>query len=153
MFFSKFVSSGLLLGALFLTACDSKTATTESSPSTAPSLAASTASAAPTGKTQSGMVAEVDGIHLQQKPEKAADETHLDLFVQTSDSHSSITDAKVVAIVQSPDGKEQSIPMKYAAADKHYTGVVPGKAAGQYQVKVTAEVKGKPVAGRFSFSR
>ena len=43
--------------------------------------------------------------------------------------------------------------MKYAVADKHYTDIMPGKAAGQYQVKVTAEVKGKPVAGRFSFSR
>jgi hypothetical protein len=151
MFLNKFASASLLLAALFLTACDSKNIS--NSTKSSPANIASSVSASPIDKVQSGMVAEIDGVHLELKPEKEANATHLDLFVQQSDSHSPIADAKVVALVQSPDGKEQSFPMKYDAQDKHYTAILPGKAVGQYQVKIAAEIKGKTISGRFLYSR
>jgi hypothetical protein len=155
MYFPKIVWSGLILGALFLNACDSKTTSdsTASSPATSPVSSAASSNDDKSGKTNSELAAEIDGVSLKLVPQKEANATHLDLFLQYSDSNNSIPDAKVFAMVQSPDGKEQRLPMKYDAGDKHYTVILPGKAAGQYQVKITAEVKGKPVAGRFSFNR
>lgn len=100
-----------------------------------------------------GTTIETNGIHLEMVPEKSADKTHLDLYVQQGGNHEAIPTAKVVAQIQTPDGKQQSIEMKYAADDKHYTAIVPGKAAGQYQVKIIADISGKKVDGRFTFDR
>jgi hypothetical protein len=100
-----------------------------------------------------GTTIETNGIHLEMVPEKSADKTHLDLYVQKGENHQAIPTAKVIAQIQTPDGKQQSLEMKYAAEDKHYTAIVPGKAAGQYQVKITADISGKKVDGRFTFDR
>lgn len=86
-------------------------------------------------------------------PVKEAVATHLDLYVQTGDNHEAIATAKVVAQVQAPDGKQQNLEMKYDAQGKHYVAVVTGKKLGQYQVKITADISGKKVDGRFNFSR
>ncbi len=115
---------------------------------------AETAASAPHGKSHpGGTIIETSGIHLELVPEKEAEKTHLDLYLQKGDNHEPIPTAKVVAQVQTPDGKQQSLDMKYAAEDKHYTAIVPGKTAGQYQVKITADVSGKKVDGRFTFDR
>jgi hypothetical protein len=118
---------------------------------------ASTTPASPSGEHgkshPGGTTIETNGIHLEMVPEKSADKTHLDLYVQKGENHEAIPKAKVVAQIQTPDGKQQSIEMKYAADDKHYTAIVPGKAAGQYQVKITADISGKKVDGRFTFDR
>ena len=158
-----------LAGLLILGACSKgeKAADNADSKSTQPETAATTpATTAPTkdktatapsdehGKPHAGgTVVEVSGIHLELVPEKEADKTHLDLYVQKGENHEPIPTAKVVAQVQAPDGKQQSLEMKYAADDKHYTAVIPGKAAGQYQVKIAADISGKKVDGRFTFDR
>jgi hypothetical protein len=148
-----------LSGLLILGACNKgeKTAEnvepapakTETAPSSAPA-----ATSGEHGKPHpGGTTIETQGIHLEMVPEKAADKTHLDLYVQKGDTHAPIPTAKVVAQIQAPDGKQQSLNMKYSADDKHYTAIVPGKMAGQYQVKITADVSGKKLDGRFTFDR
>jgi hypothetical protein len=119
----------------------------------------STVAASPTSEKQhnsnsgSKNVVESQGIHLEFVPEKSADRTHLDVFVQKGDNHEPIPTAKVKAQIQSPDGKQQSLDFKYDAAGKHFAAVLPGTTTGQYQVKVTADVNGKKVDGRFTFNR
>ena len=146
-----------LFGLLILVACnkDEKSASnlepvpakTETAPSSAPKSGEQ-------GKSHpGGTTIETQGIHLEMVPEKAADKTHLDLYVQKGDNRAPIPTAKVVAQIQTPDGKQQSLNMKYSADDKHYTAIVPGKTAGQYQVKITADVNGKKIDGRFTFDR
>ncbi len=64
-----------------------------------------------------------------------------------------MTNAKVIAQVQSPDGKQQSLNLTYDAEGKHYITLFPGTTTGQYQVKIIANVSGENVNGRFSFEQ
>ena len=100
-----------------------------------------------------GQVVEAGAYHLELVPEKEANGTHLDLYLQTGDNHEAIPNAKVTAQVQSPDGTQKNLNFKYDPSGKHYTTLLPGKATGQYQMKVTADVKGEKVNGRFSFKQ
>jgi hypothetical protein len=162
--------SGLLvasvLGLLLLGACSSGTQTTTSSP-----VASSTTASAPTssektgaatagdpGKEHSamsgkGMVVEAGAYHLELMPEKEAGNIHLDLFVQKGDTHAAISNAKVTAQVQSPDGSQKSLDMKYDVEGKHYTAKLAGAAAGEYKVAVLSEINGEKVNARYSFKQ
>jgi len=133
---------------------DSKSTQPETAATTPPSADKATPPPAEQGKSRpGGTTVETNGIHLELVPEKSADKTHLDLYVEKSDNHEPIPIAKVVAQVQTPDGKQQSLDLKYDAEGKHFAAILPGKTAGQYQVKITADVSGKKVDGRFTFSR
>jgi hypothetical protein len=100
-----------------------------------------------------GQVVEAGPYHLELVPEKGEKGTHLDLYLQRGDNHEAIPNAKVTAQVQSPDGTQKNLNFKYDPSGKHYTTLLPGKATGQYQMKVTADVKGEKVNGRFSFKQ
>ena len=75
------------------------------------------------------------------------------MYLQKGDTHEAIPNAKVTAQVQSPDGKQQSLNLTYDAEGKHYTTLFPGTITGQYQVKITADVSGENVNGRFNFQQ
>lgn len=77
----------------------------------------------------------------------------MDFYLQNGENHTAIPNAKVTAQVQFPDGTQKTIPMSYDAGGKHYTALLPGKVSGQHQVKITSEVNGEKVDGRFSFGR
>lgn len=100
---------------------------------------------------QGGQVVESGKYHLELVPEQEANGTHLDFFLQQGDNHQAIPNAKVTAQVQAPDGTQKTLPLKYDAQGKHYTVLFPGKAPGQYQVRITADIKGQKVNGRFNF--
>ena len=100
-----------------------------------------------------GQVVEAGPYHLELVPEKGEKGTHLDLYLQRGDNHEAIPNAKVTAQIQSPDGTQKNLNFKYDPSGKHYTTLLPGKATGQYQMKVTADVKGEKVNGRFSFKQ
>ncbi|OWY65530.1 hypothetical protein B7486_41405 [cyanobacterium TDX16] len=100
-----------------------------------------------------GQVVESGAYHLELVPEQEAKGTHLDFYLQRGDNHEAIPNAKVTAQVQMPDGTQKTLPLKYDAEGKHYAALLPGNVSGQYQVRVTADLKGEKVNGRFSFKR
>ena len=52
-----------------------------------------------------------------------------------------------------PDGTQKTLPFQYDTKGQHYTALLAGNKTGQYQVKVTADIKGEKVNGRFSFKQ
>ncbi|MGH7997945.1 MAG: hypothetical protein ACREPR_00545 [Brasilonema sp.] len=160
---NSFKSSLIILGSMglfLLGACSNanQAANTENSPATSSSSTQFSASPAAKaegqhGESHGGQTVETGTYHLEFVPEKEANRTHMDFYLQKGDNHEAIPDAKVTAQVQLPDGKQKTVPFTYDAKDKHYTGLLSEKATGEYQVKMTAEVKGEKVNGRFSFNR
>ena len=146
------------VGLLFLGSCsnDNQAIIPENSP-VASTSTTQTSPATKTddqhGKSQGGQVVETGKYHLEFVSGKEAKGTHIDLYLQTSDNHEAVSDAKVTAQVQLPDGKQKSIPLTYDASGKHYKTNLSENAAGQYQVKITADIKGEKVDGRFNFNR
>ena len=102
---------------------------------------------------QGGQVVESGKYHLEFVSETEAHGTHMDFFLQRGDNHEAIPNAKVTAQIQMPDGTQKTIPFTYDAKGKHYTALLSGKASGQYQVKVNADIKGEKVNGRFTFKK
>jgi hypothetical protein len=152
------LKSGLLvagvLGLFPLGACSSGTQTTTSSPEAVSTAASAPASGKkPVSMSEKGMVVEAGAYHLELVPEKEAGETHLDLFVQKGDTHEAVPSAKVTAQVQSPDGSQKSLDMKYDAEGKHYAAKLSGAAAGEYKVTVLSEINGEKVNARYSFKQ
>ncbi len=139
-----------------LIACNNITPSTETSP-TSTNMATTSATSTPQASTsqvaKGGMVVESQGIHLELIPEQEANQTHMDLLVQKSDTHASVPTAKVMLQVQTPSGKTETVSMKYDVAGQHFAGVLPSSEQGQYQVKTTVDIGGKIVDGRFSFKR
>jgi hypothetical protein len=162
----KSLKSGLIvlssMGLLFLGACGNNNQASNSEVSPAGATPTESASSSGAAKTEAsghgtpqkgGQVVESGPYHLEFIPEKGDTGTHLDLYVQRGDNHETIPNAKVTAQVQLPDGTQKSVDFTYDAADKHYTAKLPEKAAGQYQVKVTADISGQKADGRFSFNQ
>lgn len=158
----KSIKSSLIIlgsiGLLFLGACSNgnQTANTENSPATSTSSTLSSASPIATGghgESHGGQVVETGTYHLEFVPEKEANGTHMDFYLLKGDNHEAIPNAKVTAQVQLPDGTQKSFNLKYDTEGKHYTALLPVNATGQYQVKVTSDVDGKKVDGRFNFNK
>ncbi len=153
------------VGILLLGACSNsnQAANTENTPATSSSStqpSASTSSASPAakiegqhGESHGGQIVETGAYHLEFVPEKEANKTHMDFYLQRGDNHQAIPDAKVTAQVQLPDGTQKTVPFTYDAKGKHYAGLLSEKAIGQYQVKISADVKGDKVNGRFNFNQ
>ncbi|MEG4234724.1 hypothetical protein QUA40_21865 [Microcoleus sp. Pol11C3] len=146
------------VGLLFLVACNKgdKASDPNSSP-VSPPVASQPASSAPatapaTG-TKGGQVVKSGAYYLEFVPEKEATGTHLDVFLQKGDKKEPVSNAKVTAQVQLPNGKQQTVALKYDAEGKHYAVLFPGKDAGSYPVKVTADINGEKVDGRFTFNQ
>jgi len=151
-------------GLIFLSACSNSNQTANTNKNTSvtsnPTSGVPTASTSPATKTDSehgashgGQVVETGTYHLEFVPEKEANATHMDLYLQTGDNHETVPNAKVTAQVQLPDGQQKTIPFTYDAKDKHYTALLNEKTSGQYQVKITVDIKDEKATGRFNFNR
>ena len=148
----------------FLGACgNNNQATNSDSSPTSTKPAESTAQPTDAAKTESsghaakplkgGQVVESGPYHLEFVPVKENNGTHLDFYLQKGDNHEAIPNAKVTAQIQLPDGTQKTLDLPYDAAGKHYAALLPEKAAGQYQVKMIADVNGEKVNGRFTFNQ
>lgn len=167
-------------GLLLLGACSGgqETASTEKTSAASPVAAANTTQAATTeaaksgdsskehkhdgsddhshdhkeGKEHShgGQVVESGQYHLELATKKESDGIHMDFFLEKGKKHESVTNAKVSADVQLPDGTQKTIDLKYKPDGKHYFALLPGGAAGQYQVRINVDAGGEKVNGRFT---
>ncbi len=164
----KFIKSMLMVigsaSLILLGACgNNNQATNSDSSPTSAKPAESTAQQTDVAKTETsghaakplkgGQVVESGPYHLEFVPVKENNGTHLDFYLQKGDNHEAIPNAKVTAQVQLPDGTQKTLDLPYDAAGKHYAALLPEKAAGQYQVKMIADVNGEKVNGRFTFNQ
>lgn len=169
----KSLKSNLIIlgtvGLLFLGACSQggkgdEASAPNSSPADSPvasqpNASSPAASPATTAKTEhpkqskGGQVVNSGAYQLEFVTQKEATGTHLDLYLQKGDKGEPVPNAKVTAQVQLPNGKQQTLALKYDAEGKHYAGIFPGKDAGQYPVKVTANINDEKVDGRFTFNQ
>ena len=158
----KTLKSSLIIlasgGLLFLGACGGdKTSDTNTTPPPPP-VASQPASSVPAATSAAkgvngGQVVNSGAYYLEFVPEKEATGTHLDLYLQKGDKKEPVPDAKVTAQVQLPNGKQQTLALKYDPEGKHYAVVFPGKEPGQYPVKMNADINGEKVDGRFTFTQ
>lgn len=152
------------LSLIFLGACsnDNQATNPESTP-TSTNSPESTAQQTNTTKIESsghaakplkgGQVVESGLYHLEFVPLKESKSVHLDVYLQKGENHENVPNAKVVAQVQLPDGTEKTIPLNYGADGQHYGASLSEKTPGRYNVKITADIAGEKVDGRFSFER
>jgi len=77
----------------------------------------------------------------------------LKVIVPITDWKNSFANAKVTGDVQSPNGKQTTIPLTYDTNGKHYAAKLNTDVSGQYQVKINADIAGEKVNGRFNFNR
>lgn len=131
----------------------SDTNSSPASPPVASQPASSAPATAPATATKGGQVVKSGAYYLEFVPEKEATGTHLDVFLQKGDKKEPVPNAKVTAQVQLPNGKQQTVALKYDAEGKHYAVLFPGNEPGQYPVKVNADINGEKVDGRFTFNQ
>lgn len=134
----------------------STTGSAGSQPALSPSPAASpgkTSTNTTSHGGQGGQVIESGPYHLELLTFKEANNTHIDFFLQKGDNHEPISNAKVTAQVQLPDGSQKSLSMKYDAQGKHYVTILPNTTSGEYKVAILTDINGEKVNGRFSFKQ
>lgn len=105
------------------------------------------------GHSKGGQVVETGDYHLEFLTHKADSGVSLDFIIQKGEAHTPVTDAKVTAQVQLPDGTQQALDMKYDAGEKVYKAILPKPAAGEYKVAVLSDVDGKKMNSRFTFKQ
>ena len=154
------------VGLLFLGGCsnDNQASNSNSSPAASPvasqpNASSPAASPAATAKTEhpkqskGGQVVESGPYHLELLTLKEDTGTHLDVYLQKGDNHEPIPNAKVTAQVQLPNGKQQTLPLKYDAKGKRYAVVFPSKQPGQYPVNMTVNINGLKVESTIIFNQ
>lgn len=154
MKFSKLFLIGVSsLGLLFLGACSSGNQAANDAPSSATTKAEAKSPESHSEASQGGQVVESGPYHMEFVPEKEAQGTHLDFYLKKGEAHTPVSDAKVMAQIQLPDGTQKSLDLKYDAGGKHYTALFADKAAGEYKVAMLSEISGEKVNGRFNFKQ
>jgi hypothetical protein len=126
----KLLTSGIMAiasaGLLMLGACSKAAKTSdETSTNSATPPAETTTAKQPTvsdgqpekshmSPKKGGQVVESGKYHLELVPEKTGSNTHLDFYLVRGDNHQIVPNAKVTANLQSPDGKQKTLPFSYS---------------------------------------
>jgi type V secretory pathway adhesin AidA len=158
---NQLIQSLLITGVLALTACGGTETATAPDTTAAPvaaspaetEIAAADSTTDHSAATKGGQVVETGAYHLELVPVPEADGIHLDLYLQTGDTHEAVADATVVAQVQLPDGTQQALPMEYDAAGEHFFAFLPSQSAGEYRTVIQTDINGEKVNARFSFAK
>jgi hypothetical protein len=102
--------------------------------------------------SHTGQVVKVGKYHVEFKPDLEKDSIHLDTVLH-GEQDKQITDAKLIAQVQLPDGSSKTLPVAYNTEEKQYTAQLPVGGAGDYKVVFQVDVGGEKFNSRFSFKR
>ena len=97
-----------------------------------------------------GETVAVDGYNLELSQHKEGKVAHLHLLLQKGEKREPVTDAKVTAQIQLPDGSSKSLDLAYKLDEKVYAAEMTDFSAGSYKVAVLSEVSGKKVNARFN---
>ena len=97
-----------------------------------------------------GETVEVDGYNLELSSHKEGKVTHLDLSLKKGEKGESVSDAKVTAQIQFPDGSSKNLDLAYKPDKKVYAADITDFSAGRYKVAVLSDVSGKKVNARFN---
>jgi hypothetical protein len=100
----------------------------------------------------SGQTVQVGKYHVEFKPDPDKEAIHLDTILH-GEQDKQITDAKLIAQVQLPDGSNKTLPVPYNAEEKQYTTSLPMAGAGDYKVVMQADINGEKFNSRFSFKK
>lgn len=155
-FLSKLVISSSI-GLIFLAAC-TPSQTTQNTTETSAPTSVETAPTETVAKDHSapqkgGQVVEAGAYHLEFVALPESGGTHLDLYLQSGDTHEAVPGAKVMAQVQFPNGEQEVLDLEYDEAGKHYAVFFPGEQPGEYKVAILSDINGEKVNGRFNFTR
>jgi hypothetical protein len=157
----KSLKSNLIIlgsvGLLFLVACNkgAQASDTNSSPASSPVASQPASSALPPGSRGVDLNSNLEygGYHFEFGSEKKATGTHLYLYLHKKDKKEPVPNAKVTAQVQLPNGKQQTLPLKYDAKGKRYAVVFPSKQPGQYPVNMTVIINRVKVDSTIIFNQ
>jgi hypothetical protein len=145
------------VGLLFLVACNkgAQASYTKSSPASSPVDSQPASSAPPPASAGVDLNSDVEygGYHFEFGSEKKATGTHLYLYLHKKDKKEPVPNAQVTAQVQLPNGKQQTLPLKYDAKGKRYAVVFPSKQPGQYPVNMTVNINGVKVESTIVFNQ
>ncbi|MDZ7965509.1 MAG: hypothetical protein RM368_11100 [Nostoc sp. DedSLP03] len=100
-----------------------------------------------------GQVIESGQYHLEFLAEPQKDVTHIDFYLKKGEKYDTVSNAKVTAQIQLPDGSQKSLPLTYEAKEQHYHAVLSEKAAGEYKVAILSDINAEKMNGRFTFKR
>ncbi len=171
----KFLNISLIalssISLLFLGACSNSDSATKTDPTatSTPAAKTETSTATKDGEKHSegdghsdhskdkkddhkGQVVQSGKYHVEFDSHLEKDLTHLDIKLH-GEKEKEITDAKLTAQVQLPDGASQSLTVPYSTEEKQYVAKIPTTATGEYQVVLQTDVKGDKFNTRFSFKR
>ncbi len=157
----KSLKSNLIIlgsvGLLFLVACNkgAQASYTNSRPASSPvdSQPASSAPAPASAGVGLNSGLEYGGYNFEFGSEKKATGTHLYLYLHKKGKKEPVPNAQVTAQVQLPNGKQQTLPLKYDAKGKRYAVVFPSKQPGQYPVNMTVNINGVKVESSIVFNQ
>ncbi len=147
---------------MFLAACNNSTPTSSTPTASSQPEAVTESTPPPVAEVSTedhsqpaagGQVVESGQYHLEFVPEPEAEQFHLDLYLQSGDSHQPIADAKVIGQIQLPSGEQKSVDFTYDAEGGHYTAVLPASESGEYQAVIQTDINGEKVNGRFNFNK
>ncbi len=146
------------IGLIFLGACSNNIQSTSTNTPNSSSAKATQSPLLPSKtdhpqESKGSQVIEAGAYHLEFVSEAENNGTHLDFYLQKGDNHQVISNAKVTAQVQLPDGTQKALPLAYDVEGKHYAALLPEKASGEYNVAILSDINGEKVNGRFTFKR
>ena len=91
--------------------------------------------------------------HLELIAESKDPGINLNFHLENNANHEAILGANVTAVVETPDGNEETLNLQYEAEGEHYIGLLETQATGQFRVTILTDINGDKVGADFSFDR